>query len=159
MLERLAGLPFGGLVAALFAIVFCRAQATYWLARGARRGAAATRWGRWVDGPGVERASRALTRWGPPAVTLSFLTVGLQTVMNAAAGASRMRWPVYLVAMLPGCAAWALIYATVGFAVLWAVVGSVAGSPAGVAVLVLLGVVAAVVVTVLVVRRRRAREG
>ena len=85
--------------------------------------------------------------------------MGLQTVMNAAAGASRMRWPVYLVAMLPGCAAWALIYATVGFAVLWAVVGSVAGSPVGMAVLVLLGVVAAVVVTVLVVRRRRAREG
>jgi membrane protein DedA with SNARE-associated domain len=159
VLERLAGLPFGGLVAALFAIVVCRAQATYWLARGARRGAAATRWGRWVDGPGVARASRVLARWGPPAVTLSFLTVGLQTVMNAAAGASRMRWPVYLVAMLPGCAAWALIYATVGFAVLWAVVGSVAGSPSGVVGLVLLGVVAAVVVTVLVVRRRSAREG
>ncbi|WFR68859.1 hypothetical protein P9139_06825 [Curtobacterium flaccumfaciens] len=39
----LEGLPFRWLVLALFAVVFCRAQATYWLARGAAAGAVRSR--------------------------------------------------------------------------------------------------------------------
>ncbi|KQQ10099.1 DedA family protein [Rathayibacter sp. Leaf296] len=145
-------LGFAELLAALFAIVFLRAQATYWLARAIAAGVAARRWGRWLESPAMRRASAVLARYGAPAVTVSFLTVGFQTVVNAAAGAARMRWLVYLLAMIPGCAAWALIYATVGFAVLWAVIGAAAGSPAGVAVLAVL--VAAVVVSVVLLRRR-----
>ena len=49
-------------------------------------------------------------------MTVSFLTVGLQTVVNAAAGLIRMPWIRYTVAMLIGCIAWAAIYATVGIA-------------------------------------------
>jgi len=145
-------LGFVELLAALFAIVFLRAQATYWLARAIAAGVASRRWGRWLESPAMRRASAVLARYGAPAVTVSFLTVGFQTVVNAAAGAARMRWLVYLLAMIPGCAAWALIYATVGFAVLWAVIGAAAGSPAGVAVLA--AVVAAVVVSVVLLRRR-----
>lgn len=132
------GLGFWELLLGLFIVVFLRAQATYWIARGVVSGVRTQRWGRWVDAPALERGARILNRWGPPAITVSFLTVGLQTVMNAAAGASRMRWPVYLLAMVPGCIAWAFIYATIGFTVLWAVIGAAAGSPWGVAVLVLL---------------------
>ncbi|WP_423920368.1 DedA family protein [Frigoribacterium sp. 2-23] len=149
-------LGFVELVVALFVIVFARAQATYWIARLAVTGLASRRWGRWLDGTAMRRGALLLNRYGPPAVTVSFLTVGLQTVLNASAGVARMRWPVYLLAMLPGCLAWALVYATIGFAVLWAVIGSVAGSPWGVVSLVLLAVT--IVVGVVVVRRRRAHD-
>ncbi|MCM6762264.1 VTT domain-containing protein [Rathayibacter sp. ZW T2_19] len=148
----LSELGFVELLAALFAIVFLRAQATYWLARAIVAGAASRRWGRWLESPPMRRASAVLARYGAPAVTVSFLTVGFQTVLNAAAGAARMRFPVYLLAMIPGCLAWALVYATVGFAVLWAVIGAAAGSPVGVAVLAAL--VVAAVVAVVVLRRR-----
>ncbi|ROP57066.1 MULTISPECIES: DedA family protein [unclassified Rathayibacter] len=145
-------LGFVELLAALFVIVLVRAQATYWVARAVVTGAASRRWGQRLESPALKRASALLARYGAPAVTVSFLTVGLQTMINAAAGAARMRFGVYLLAMLPGCAAWALIYATVGFAVLWAVIGAAAGSPLGVAVLVAL---AAAVVTAIVLLRRR----
>ena len=147
----LEGLPFWWLVLALFAVVLCRAQATYWLARGAVAGASRSRWGRWLDSAAVRRGSALLDRWGLPVVTLSFLTVGLQTIMNAAAGIARVPWWRYTLAMLPGCVAWAFIYATVGIALFWAVLATFAGSPWGVVVLV----VAAGVGTWSVRRRRR----
>lgn len=100
----------------LLIVVFFRAQGTYWIGRGARAGAMQTRLAGRLTGPRMTRATAALNKWGWPLVTVSFLTVGLQTVVNAAAGIARMRWPRYTLAMLPGCAAWAAIYATVGLA-------------------------------------------
>jgi len=157
MTEWLSALGFWELLGALFVIVFLRTQATYWIARGVVSGAAGTRWGRWLNGPAVGRASALLARYGPPVVTLSFVVVGLQTVMNAAAGAARMRWWVYLVWMLPGCVAWALIYATIGFALLWALIGAAAGTPLGIAVLVLLVLGSGGFVAWRVLRARRRR--
>ncbi|WP_420366305.1 VTT domain-containing protein [Curtobacterium sp. L3-7] len=153
----LEGLPFWWLVLALFVIVFCRAQATYWIARGAVAGASRSRWGRWLDSAAVRRGSALLDRWGLPVVTVSFVTVGLQTVMNAAAGLARVPWWRYLLAMVPGCVAWAFLYATVGLAVFWAVVAALAGSPWGIAAVALL--VVATVVAVTVVRHRGSRTG
>jgi membrane protein DedA with SNARE-associated domain len=150
----LEGLPFRWLVLALFAVVFCRAQATYWLARGAVSGASRSRWGRWLDSAAVRRGSALLDRWGLPVVTLSFLTVGLQTIVNAAAGVARVRWWRYTAAMVPGCVAWAFVYASVGIAVFWAVIAAFAGSPWGAVALVAL--VAATAAVVWAVRRRRA---
>ncbi|MGN6408962.1 MAG: DedA family protein [Curtobacterium sp.] len=146
----LEGLPFRWLVLALFAVVSCRAQATYWLARVAVTGVARSRWGRWLDSAAVRRGSALLDRWGLPVVTISFLTVGLQTVVNAAAGVARVPWWRYTIAMLPGCVAWAFVYATVGIALFWA---AFAGSPWGIVVLVALAVGAAAVLWT--VRRRR----
>lgn len=151
----LDGLPFAGLVVALFAVVFCRAQATYWLARLAVTGTERSRWGRWASSPAVRRGSRLLDRWGLPVVTVSFVVVGLQTVMNAAAGIARVPWWRYLLAMLPGCVAWAFVYATVGLAVFWAVVAALAGSVWGVVVIAVL--VAAGVLVLVAARRRRSR--
>ncbi|MFS0729182.1 VTT domain-containing protein [Curtobacterium sp. 1P10AnD] len=146
-------LPFWPLVATLLVIVFCRAQATYWVARLAVTGASRSRLGRWVDSVAVRRGSALLDRWGLPVVAVSFLTVGLQTVMNAAAGLARVPWWRYTAVMLVGCVAWAFVYATVGLAVFWAVLAAVAGSPWGVVALVT--VVAAVAVGWAVARRRR----
>ncbi|ROP65185.1 DedA family protein [Curtobacterium sp. ZW137] len=157
MPDFLEGLPFWWLVLALFVIVFCRAQATYWIARGAVAGASRSRWGRWLDSAAVRRGSALLDRFGLPVLTVSFVTVVLQTVMNAAAGLARVPWWRYLVAMVPGCVAWAFLYATVGLAVFWAVVAALAGSPWGMAAVVALVVL--LVGTVAVLHNRRNRPG
>jgi membrane protein DedA with SNARE-associated domain len=110
------GRPLWIAVAILFVIVLARAQATYWVGRAARTGSLHTRLAPRLTGPRMTSAIQKLHRWGAPLVTVSFLTVGFQTVVNAAAGFTGMRWPRYTVAMVPGCVAWAFIYATVGLA-------------------------------------------
>ena len=113
----------------LFVIVLLRAQATYWLGRGVTAGVLHTRCADKVTGPRTTKAIASLNRWGPPLVTVSFLTIGLQTVVNAAAGLIRMPWIRYTIAMLIGCVAWALIYATVGIAAVEAGLALAAHSP------------------------------
>ena len=146
--------PFAASVAVLFVIVMMRANATYWAARGLRAGADRSRLARHLDGPAVVRAQGVVRRWGAPAVTVSFLTVGFQTAVNAAAGALRMPMPRYLPAVVVGSVVWAFLYATVGFAVIdawlradgrWWIAGVVAAVVAGL-----------VIWRVLVSRRRRA---
>lgn len=147
------GMPFGIAVAALFLIVLLRAQATYWIGRGVIAGALHTRFAARLNGPRTTRAIALLNRYGAPVVTVSFLTVGFQTVANAAAGLIRMPWVRYTIAMLIGCAMWALIYATIGFAALDTAMALAAHSPwllIG-AIVLLVAVVGAVVIT----RRRR----
>ncbi|MEO7125496.1 MAG: VTT domain-containing protein [Nakamurella sp.] len=112
----LVGRPFAITFAVLFGIVLLRAQATYWAGRGASAGARHTSLQRRLDGPKMIKTIAVLNKWGLPIITVSFVTVGFQTVVNAAAGLTRMRWGRYTAAMLPGCAAWALLYATVVFA-------------------------------------------
>jgi membrane protein DedA with SNARE-associated domain len=57
-----------------------------------------------------------VARWGAPVVTVSFLTVGIQTLVNLAAGVLRMPLRRYLPALTVGAIIWAFLYATVGFA-------------------------------------------
>lgn len=100
----------------LFVVVFLRAQGTYWLGRGVVSGALHTRWRGRFEGPMMQRAHAYLERFGPFGVPASFLTVGFQTAVNAAAGVGRMRYGVYTLAMIPGCLAWAGIYTALGVA-------------------------------------------
>ena len=141
--------PFGITFAVLFGIVFLRAQGTYWIGRAVTAGLLHTRVARWMTNPRMTRAVDALNRWGLPVVTVSFLTVGFQTVVNAAAGLIRMPWLRYTLAMLVGCAAWAAIYATVGIAAFEASLALAAGSPWA-----LVGVLAVVLGAVIAVRGR-----
>jgi membrane protein DedA with SNARE-associated domain len=150
----LEGKPFAITFTVLFVIVLLRAQATYWIARGVTAGVLHTKWANKVTGPRTTGAITALNRWGLPLVTISFLTIGLQTVVNAAAGLIRMPWIRYTIAMLIGCVAWALIYATVGIAAVEASVALTARSPW--ALIGALAVVVGVVVTIVVRRRNRA---
>jgi membrane protein DedA with SNARE-associated domain len=113
-----AGKPFWIAFLALFGIVLARAQLTYWAGRGVIAGTLRTRLAERLQSPKAVRVSAALNRWGAPLVTVSFLTIGFQTVVNAAAGLNRMPWPRYTLAMIPGCIAWAALYATVGMAVI-----------------------------------------
>ncbi len=153
----LGDLPFAGVIAALFAIVFLRTQLFYWLARGIAAGTVRIdRIKARVESPGVQRAMDRLHRWGAPVVTLSYLTVGFQTAVNVAAGLSRMPFWRYLVAMVPGCIAWAFIWGTVGLGAFYAAINLAAGSPWVVAA-AFLALAALVVASVIVIRRRRAQ--
>jgi membrane protein DedA with SNARE-associated domain len=136
----------------LFAVVFLEAQATYWIGRGVVAGALKTRWRRRFEGPGMNRAHRALERWGPVAVPVSFVTVGLRSGVQAAAGFARMRYATYTLVMLPGCAAWAALYTAIAVAVSAFAQGFVWWAT------LLLSVALAAGIVVLVIRRRRSGD-
>ncbi len=164
MLDRLAELPFWQAFAALFVIVLARSNATYWVGRGAvagwRRRRAAHPDASTTTRPDagtppssarthsddadrrLERGTALVRRLGPVAVTLSYLTVGVQTAVHLASGALRMPLRHYLPAAVVGSSAWAALYATVGIAVVQAWVAAEAGSWWGVAVVILVAVVA-----------------
>ncbi|MDE0572857.1 hypothetical protein ON058_05440 [Demequina sp. B12] len=128
-------LGWWAIVPFLFMVVFFRSQGTYWVGRWLRRGAdavalqagategdssgatappppatARSRIAQKMSGPAMDRAQQFLEKWGFIGVPLCFLTVGFQTIVLTTAGYTRMRWDLFTVAMLPGCAAWAFIY-------------------------------------------------
>lgn len=107
--------PLEVIVVALWVIVMARANGTYWLGRLAARGAESTRIQRLMRSPGYTRAVDRLNRWGAPVVALSFLTIGVQTLVNLAAGGIRMPLRRYLPAVAVGCVAWAIVYGAAGF--------------------------------------------
>ena len=147
----------------LFVVVLLRAQATYWLARGAASGAvlATGRQGflgtmaRWFDGPIPRKGAAMLDKWGIIVIPLCFLTVGIQTAVNAGAGLVRMRWSTYTIAMIPGCVLWALLYGLGTLAVFAAAIRAVAGSPWGWAGLAL---IAALITAKIAWGRRKRRS-
>lgn len=147
-------LPFGVALAALFAIVMVRVNATYWLGRGVVAGFARTRFGGSLQKPQAARAQALIERWGPYAVVVSFLTIGLQTAINLSAGAARMPLRRYLPAAIAGSVLWAVLYATIGLAALEAWLALAAASPAGAGLAV--AAVAVGALWIVVARRRRS---
>ena len=127
--DAVADGPWWWLFLFLICVVFVRAQGTYWLGRWLRRGLAgasdaepAPEWpvsrrdrlAKRFSGAGWEKAQAFVDRWGFVGIPISFLTVGFQTMVNAAAGFARMRWDLYTVAMIPGCLMWAALYTALG---------------------------------------------
>jgi membrane protein DedA with SNARE-associated domain len=149
--------PYPVVVAALFGIVMVRANATYWLGRAAAAGTERSRVGRLMRAPGYARAVRALHRWGPPVVSVSFLTVGFQTLVNLAAGATRMPLRRYLPSVTVGCILWGFLYATVGFAGFEAVALLYQRSPT-LAVAAVVAAAGGLAIFVIASLRRRKRE-
>ncbi|MFY9679940.1 DedA family protein [Glutamicibacter protophormiae] len=114
------GAPYAITFAFFFCLAFARGNATYWMGRGIAKGVEHTRFERHLHGPAYLRAQRFIARWGMLAVPLSFLTVGIQSAVNASAGVSRMPVRRYLPAVAVGAIAWALLYTTIGMAVFYA---------------------------------------
>ncbi len=108
---------------ALFAVALGRGGATYAVGRGLRAGGDRSRWAAHLDRPMLLRAQEWIGRWGAPVVALAFLTVGVQTAVNAAAGALRMPMRRYLPGLVVGALLWATVYVTVGIAVVEALFG------------------------------------
>ncbi|MGG5171400.1 DedA family protein [Pseudarthrobacter sp. J1738] len=152
-MDQIMSLPFEVAVAALFVIVMLRANATYWLGRGATAGAARSKLGRHLTGPKADTARKLIARWGPWAVMFSFLTIGIQTAVNLTAGAGKMPLKRYVPAVVVGSLMWAFLYATVGLAAIDAWITLAGKSPWTLAGLGLLLVVIALTI---IVRRRRA---
>lgn len=134
----------------LAVVVFLRAGATYALGRLARRAGDASRAAALLERPLVRRSERLVDRFGPPAVSASFLTVGFQSAMNLAAGFLRMPLRHYLPALAVGALIWAGMYLSVGLAVLraWQASGS------GPTVVAAVAVTAATAGLTVLVRRR-----
>ncbi|MBS7547619.1 DedA family protein [Dietzia massiliensis] len=123
-MDRIAEQPFAIAFSTLFVIVLLRANATYWLGRGALRGGRLSeRFAHRLEGPTMQRAQRLSARYGVIAVPLSFLTVGVQTAINFSAGFTVMPLRRYLPAVTVGCVLWALLYSTVGM-VGWAAIAT-----------------------------------
>jgi membrane protein DedA with SNARE-associated domain len=110
------GWPYPVAVAALFVVVMLRAGGTYAIGRAAQEGVRRSRLSRAMSKPRFARMQQMVARWGAPVVTLSFLTVGIQTLVNLAAGVMRMPLRRYIPALTIGAILWAFLYATVGFA-------------------------------------------
>src|SRR5690625_3572480 len=106
------GWPYPLAVSVLAMIAFGRGLLTCLLGRAADAGAGRTRARRLLESAGFDRARRLISRWGPPVVSISFLTIGFQTLVNVAAGAGRMPWRRYLPALAVGAVLWGLLYAT-----------------------------------------------
>ncbi|MFW6598418.1 DedA family protein [Propionibacteriaceae bacterium Y2011] len=139
----------------LFMVVMLRANATYWVARGISIGA--RRWGRQRGHTGERwhRGQELVRRWGAGAVVVCFLTVGIQTAVNATAGAVKMPLRRYLPAVVLGGSLWALIYSTVGLAAIQAWLAAAVRWPGTIPITVV--VVGGVVGLMIWRHRRRAR--
>jgi membrane protein DedA with SNARE-associated domain len=126
------GWPIGWLFAALFVIAMLRGQLLYWIGRTLTRatldhtypraGWRASAY-RWLEGGGANAGIESVRRWGLVAVPFSYLTLGVQSAIQAAAGVLRIPCWHYCVAQIPGALAWAGIYTSFGF-VTWAAIGA-----------------------------------
>ena len=92
----------------------------YWIGRGITAGTARTRWVSLLESPVYARAQAWSARWGVLAVPVSFLTVGIQSVIQLSAGVARMPLRRYVAATAAGAIAWAAVYTTIGMAILTA---------------------------------------
>jgi membrane protein DedA with SNARE-associated domain len=147
MMDWIASLPIGWAILLFWCMAIIRSTTTYALGRGIAAGAEHTSLRRYLAGPVYLRAMRFVDRWGPWAIPLCFMTVGLQTAVISAAGITRMRWRRFIPAMLLGALIWGIIYGTVGMAVMWAIITAALASPWAAVALVL--ALAGVVVLVL----------
>lgn len=162
MPESISNGPFVWMYLFLLVVVFCRAQATYWIGYYVTsrlvKNVPESGWRRtfydWSQKEAVIHGIDTLHRRGWIIIPLSFLTVGFQTIIQLSAGLTRMAPPKYTLAMFPGCLAWALIYSTIGFGVWSALIATFAGSPAGIASLIIL----ILLIIGWVVFRRKAQE-
>lgn len=99
----------------LFGVILARAGGTFLLGRLARRGIRKIdRIDKIMSGPKYRKAETMIERFGAPVIAVSFLMIGVQTVLNLAAGTSGMSYRRYLPALVVGGSLWALIYSTVG---------------------------------------------
>ena len=118
MLERIHSLPYPWVFLFFWCLAMMRSHTMYWIGRGITAGTARTRWVSLLESPMYARAQAWSARWGVLAVPMSFLTVGLQSVIQISAGVARMPLRRYVAATAAGAIAWAAVYTTIGMAIL-----------------------------------------
>jgi len=120
MLERIHSLPYPWVFLFFWCLAMMRSHTMYWIGRGITAGTARTRWVSLLESPVYARAQAWSARWGVLAVPVSFLTVGIQSVIQLSAGVARMPLRRYVVATAAGAIVWAAVYTTIGMAILTA---------------------------------------
>ena len=120
MLEWIRTLPYPWVFLFFWCLAMMRSHTMYWIGRGITAGTARTRWVSLLESPMYARAQAWSARWGVLAVPMSFLTVGLQSVIQISAGVARMPLRRYVAATAAGAIAWATVYTTIGMAILTA---------------------------------------
>ncbi|MGC0142339.1 DedA family protein [Pseudactinotalea sp. Z1732] len=157
--------PFWAVYVVLFLMAMARGQMMYWIGRipteqALKRTAPTTGWRarahRWLSDGGADAGVRSIQRWGLPVVSFCYVTVGFQSLVQAAAGMLRIPLLWYILAQIPGSLAWAAIYSTIGFGLWAAIIAAAAGSPAGL-IAMTLALALAVTLIALRIRRKRAR--
>ena len=148
MLERIHSLPYPGVFLFFWCLAMMRSHTMYWIGRGITAGTARTRWVSLLESPVYARAQAWSARWGVLAVPVSFLTVGIQSVIQLSAGVARMPLRRYVAATAAGAIAWAAVYTTIGMAILTAWLTGPTGRLASLMMLTVL-------VLVVVIRRSR----
>src|SRR5699024_12185908 len=112
-----------------------RAGGTFLLGRLARTGIRRSEWiDRKMSGPKYRKAEAMIERYGAPVIAVSFLMIGIQTVLSLGAGTTGMSYRRYPPALAVGGAMWATSYSTVGligFKALAAAYQAAPGLPGG----------------------------
>lgn len=152
MLERIHSLPYPGVFLFFWCLAMMRSHTMYWIGRGITAGTARSRWVSLLESPVYARAQAWSARWGVLAVPVSFLTVGIQSVIQLSAGVARMPLRRYVAATAAGAIAWAAVYTTIGMAILTAWLTGPTGR------LICLLMLTALVLVV-VIRRSRVMRG
>src|SRR5690625_7000078 len=81
----------------LFGIILARAGGTFLLGRLARTGIRRIeRVDRMMSGPKYRKAEAMIERYGAPVIAVSFLMIGIQTVLNLARSEEHTRYRRYL---------------------------------------------------------------
>ena len=120
MLERIHSLPYPWVFLFFWCLAMMRSHTMYWIGRGITAGTARSRWVSLLESPVYARAQAWSARWGVLAVPVSFLTVGIQSVIQLSAGVARMPLRRYVAATAAGAIVWATVYTTIGMAILTA---------------------------------------
>jgi len=154
MVHWILSQPFVLAAGFLTVVAAVRSQCTYWLGRGIRAGVIRSAWAVRLQSDGAVKGQARLERWGWPIIPLSFLTVGLQTAVNLAAGLVGWSWFRYTLAASLGWLAWGVVYAAGGLAVFGALVALAQDSPVRAAAIVQAVVVLAVFASFLAYRLR-----
>ena len=152
MLERIHSLPYPWVFLFFWCLAMMRSHTMYWIGRGITAGTAHSRWASVLHSPVYARAQAWSARWGVLAVPMSFLTIGLQSVIQISTGVTHMPLRHYAAATTVGAIAWAAVYTTIGMAVLTAWLTGPVGR------IVCLLMVAALGLTVVVHRSRVVRD-
>ena len=152
MLERIHSLPYPWVFLFFWCLAMMRSHTMYWIGRGITAGTARSRWVSLLESPVYARAQAWSARWGVLAVPVSFLTVGIQSVIQLSAGVARMPLRRYVAATAAGAIAWAAVYTTNGMAILTAWLTGPTGR------LICLLMLTALVLVV-VIRRSRVMRG
>jgi membrane protein DedA with SNARE-associated domain len=153
VLDSIRAWPWAWAWLTFFVIVLLRAGGTYGIGRAVAAGTLRDR----EPGARIRAAMDQVERWGPPAVTVSFFTVGAQTAVNLGAGLARMSFQRYLTGLVPGAVIWATVWSTIGMSAFLAVFTGGAERVAWLFVLLVV-VVVAVLVTRSIRRSAPARE-